>query len=113
VNVKYKTKNNNTDPGVVFFAGINHIMAKTISKRNLALMAKRLCIVWLSGSLFCPLKKMTRVENEIDAKTNMIMARSTRDILINPAATKPYPVINIRTDKYRREIYLENPVNAI
>jgi hypothetical protein len=45
VNVKYKTKNNNTDVKDVFLATINQRSAITNSSRNLRLTETRLCSV--------------------------------------------------------------------
>ena len=45
VNVKYKTKNNNTDVKDVFLATINQRRAITNSSRNLRLTETRLCSV--------------------------------------------------------------------
>jgi hypothetical protein len=72
VNVKYKTKNNKTADKPVFLAIKNQANANSSSIRNLRLIATRLCMVWLAGSLLCPLK-------------NIIKARSA--IRVNPAET--------------------------
>jgi hypothetical protein len=62
VNVKYKIKNNNTDENPVFLAIINQTNTNMSSSRNLAETATRLCMVWLSMPLDCPLKKMLKVK---------------------------------------------------
>ncbi|HAM08849.1 MAG: hypothetical protein A2X05_11355 [Bacteroidetes bacterium GWE2_41_25] len=45
LNAKYKTKKIKTDSEVVFFARMNHIIAKTNSSRNLRLKETKVCIV--------------------------------------------------------------------
>lgn len=45
VNVKYKTKNNNTEDKPVFFARKNQVNANTSSIRNLMTIATMLCMV--------------------------------------------------------------------
>jgi len=74
VNVKYKTKNIITDDNPVFLDIKNQINANINSARNLMLIAMRLCMVWLAGSLLRPLKKITRTRifmriNTADAAT--------------------------------------------
>jgi hypothetical protein len=78
VNVKYKTKNNNTDDNPVFLARINQMNTKKSSRRNLKLTATRLCMVWLSGFFNCPLKKMIRVIPAISAKNSDNKAASLK-----------------------------------
>jgi hypothetical protein len=58
VSVKYKTKNITTADASVFLITINQIKAKTISSRNLTDIDTSVCMVVLSGSRNCPLKKM-------------------------------------------------------
>jgi hypothetical protein len=94
VNAKYKTKNNNTDGKELFLATINQTIANANSSSNLRLIDKRLCRVWLSGSLFWPLKKMIRVMSEIIKNTEDRMAKSLKIRLS--------PIIEIRRDPVPR-----------
>jgi hypothetical protein len=68
VNDKYKTKNNITDDNPVFLAIKNQMNANISSVRNLMLTATRLCMIWLAGSLFWPLKKIIRTKRLIRVK---------------------------------------------
>jgi len=70
VNVKYKTKNNNTDWNPDFLARKNQKNTKKSSRRNFRLIETRLCKVWLSGFFDCPLKKITKDISEIRIKNN-------------------------------------------
>jgi hypothetical protein len=78
VNVKYKTKNNIKDDNPVFLAIINQITANTSSIRNLRPMATRVCMVWLPGSLDCPLKKIITVVRAIIVKAAERIAMSLK-----------------------------------
>jgi hypothetical protein len=92
VSDKYKTKNIKTEGKDVFLTTINHMRANIISSKNFRLTATRTYKVWLSGSLFRPLKKIRRVINEIAENTVASIAISlkgssgfTSDINKNPA----------------------------
>jgi hypothetical protein len=92
VSDKYKTKNIKTEGKEVFLTTINHMRANTISSKNFRLTAVRTYKVWLSGSLFRPLKKMRRVINDIAENTVASIAMSLKessgfmnDLNINPA----------------------------
>ena len=106
MSVKYKTKNINTDCNDDFLVTINQISAKVNSRRNLRLTATRLCKVWLSGGLVCPLKKIASVINAIIEKRDVKMVRSTREYLMIADITRnePAPInrvlINNRNKKY-------------
>jgi len=78
VNVKYKTKNNMTEDNPAFLAIINQKTANIISIRNLRLRETMVCIVWLSGLFFCPLKKINKVINVISVKTTDRIAISLK-----------------------------------
>jgi hypothetical protein len=102
VSVKYKTKNIKTDGKDVFLATINQTRASTSSSRNFRLTDIRLCIVWLLGSLVCPLKKMIRVVSAIIEKNGDKMAISLKDRLRPPSDTRKYPVPSNRIFKSNR-----------
>ena len=68
VNDKYKIKNNKTADNPDFLAIKNQTNANTSSSRNLRLIETMLCIVWLAGSLSCPLKKIIKVSRVISEK---------------------------------------------
>lgn len=92
MNVKYKTKNNNTEGNPVFLAIINQKNINISSIRNLELTETRLCIVWVAGSLFCPLKKMTSTrraskENTIESTAISVKCKAVLkfDVIRNPA----------------------------
>ena len=68
VKAKYSTKNNNTNARPVFLATKNQRKAITSSVINLIPRATSKCIVWLSGSLFCPLNRIIIVTRERAAK---------------------------------------------
>jgi hypothetical protein len=57
-NAKYSTKNNKTEAVPFFFIIKNQTRARTNSSNNLILIATKMCIVWLPGSFFPPLKKI-------------------------------------------------------
>jgi hypothetical protein len=57
-NAKYSTKNNTSESALFFLATKNHKSASTISISILRLIANIICIAWLPGSLFLPLKNM-------------------------------------------------------
>jgi hypothetical protein len=93
VSVKYKTKNIKTEGKEVFLTTINHKRANTNSSKNFRLTATRTYNVWLSGSLFRPLKKMRRVINDIAENAVVSIAKSLKessgsvnDINRNPAS---------------------------
>jgi hypothetical protein len=67
VKAKYSTKNNITDDNPVFLATKNQMKAITSSTRNLRLKETSRCIVWLTGSLPRPLKKMARISVAVSA----------------------------------------------
>jgi hypothetical protein len=69
--VKYITKKINTDVIEVFLATINQIRANTNSRRNLRPIETRLYIVWLSGSLTWPLRKIKIVVRAMTEKKNV------------------------------------------
>jgi hypothetical protein len=106
VSVKYKTKNIKTDGKVVFLAKINQTRANNNSSRNLRPIETNVNKVWLSGSLVCPFKKITRVimaitEKRADSTGISVNGSfsSVRENIRNPA-----PAINIfnnrSNDKY-------------
>ena len=94
VSVKYITKNRKTDVREVFLEIINHISASTISSRNLRLIETRVCIVWESGSLVRPRKKIVRVMMDINEKREerMIMSFNIRSMPENDFMRYPAPV---------------------
>jgi hypothetical protein len=94
VNVKYRIKNNTTDDNPVFLTIKNQINTNISSIRNLLLIETRLCIVWLAGSLTCPLKKIKSVKNARRENTNDSTAISVK--------CKPVWVVDIRTYPDRR-----------
>ncbi len=91
VKVKYSIKNNNTNARLVFLATKNQSRAITSSMINLIPRAKSKCIVWLSESFFCPLKKIRMVIRERKVKENdsivisrKLNSRSKSDVRISP-----------------------------
>jgi len=87
VSVKYITKNIKTDWNDVFLVTTNQKRAKTISSRNLSPIETRLCIVWLSASFVCPLKKIIRIISVISEKAEDNMAISVNKRLRQPEET--------------------------
>jgi len=112
VSVKYKTKNTKTDCNDVFLVTINQIRAKTISSRNLRLTAKRLYIVWLSGVLVWPLRKMKRVIKEIteNITDNIIISLNIIPVVSVIIRTYPDPRISKFSIKSKK-IYLRRGFN--
>jgi hypothetical protein len=82
VSVKYKTKNIKTEVKEVFLAKINQTSANIISRRNLRPIETKVNKVWLSGSLDCPFKKITRVITTITEKKKDSKGTSVKDNFI-------------------------------
>jgi hypothetical protein len=109
VNVKYRTKNNITDDNPVFLAIKNHMNANISSRRNLELIETKLCIVWLAGSLACPLKKIIRVKSARREKINDSTAISLKRRPILRFDIRIYPERRTRTSRAtRKRIFLSN-----
>lgn len=89
--VKYKTKKINMCWNVFFLKTKNQISAKIMSSRNLRVIATRLCIVWLSGSLVWPRRNMNTVISAINEKTNDKIAISPRLKFTRSDFTATYP----------------------
>jgi hypothetical protein len=81
VSVKYITKNITTDSGEVFLPIKNQTSANINSSRNLRVTETRVCIVWLPGSLSCPLIKITRAIKAITVNSE---ARRIISINVKP-----------------------------
>jgi hypothetical protein len=112
VSAKYKTKNIKTDVMEVFLATKNQSSAIIISSRNLRLMATRLYIVWLSGSLVCPLMKINSVINEFSEKASERMTISLSEGISLTEGTRKYATINMRIFKSTRKAeYFERGFN--
>ena len=92
VAVKYITKNIKTDFIEVFLEIINQTKANPNSIRNFRPTATRLCSVWLSGSLVCPLKKMTRVIMVIVEKAAKRIAISLKNRLSFVTEPRKYTI---------------------
>jgi hypothetical protein len=103
VNVKYKIKNNNTDENPVFLAIINQMNTNISSSRNLAETATRLCMVWLSASLDCPLKKMIMVKTARIKNTEEQIAISEKWRLVMNFEKIKYPKRRIMISRIRRK----------
>jgi hypothetical protein len=91
------TKNIKTDGSPVFLITINQRRANTNSRRNLRPTDTRLCRVWLSGSLVCPLKKIIIVisvvnENRRDNNTRSVIIKM---FLISEDRIYPVPINRI------------------
>ena len=103
MSVKYITKNIKTDSKDLFLAAINQITANPISSRNLRLIATRMCRVWLSGPLLCPLRKM---EKTIIAVTEKSKARKA----VFPGAKSRLTVfVKTKTSKTKITSIINNP----
>jgi hypothetical protein len=114
VNVKYKTKNNNTDVIPVFLAIKNQMNTNTSSMRNLRLTETRLCMVWLSGSFVCPLKKMKSVRSDRSAKAKDNNAASIKTIPMLKFETRRNPVKRTRISSIiRKRIFLKSSFNYL
>jgi len=99
VSVKYKTKNIKTEGNEVFLATKNQRRANIISSRNFTLIATRLYRVWLSGSLFCPFKKMRIVITAIIEKADDKIKVSLKEKFSLTAGISKYAINRNRTFK--------------
>lgn len=93
VSVKYKTKNNITEEIKVFLTTINHRSANINSMRNFRLIATRVCMVWLSGSLYCPLMKIKTVIMAITEKEKDKITISEYSITQSVVVTNIHPAV--------------------
>jgi hydrogenase maturation factor HypF (carbamoyltransferase family) len=98
---KYKTKNNKTADKPVFLAIKNQANANISSARNLRLMATRLCIAWLDGSLACPLKKIINVRKTIivNPADTAVISLNSRPIVVFSDKKNPAKITSISSKK--------------